>query len=616
MRILGDTLTLGVLCVASLCLGFLVTRTGVATVALDGPRLIRFGPADEPGSASPLSGAAVPDLRAMVERGAISLQALKAEVLRRMRAADSLLTLDGLNRQLSSALAQISQRQAAAPPDAGQEAPPAARPGAMGGAPRAQQGGGPAAAPRAASAPREPAAEAEAGGAPRPRAAAARADAPTRPPAAPASNAPPVSAAWLDAMRRAREQPEREPVNVTRLIPTLVFIGNPKCGSTFLWDCVRSGIFDPSNVCGRDSSTWRTCARRHLITAFGPRKEFNFYDRHFYLGHGWGWYVGPEIPIASWERTGPAWALDAPRAMDAPNRRGAFTPACRKAQADDPAVKGVCRKPTERWRCEYSEACVPIGPVAGRELGVKSVLLDHALPRRADVSPYAVSADPSINYFLKAGPRAMRWMYEGAVDPPALRFVLLLRDPLERTYSNWLMFRQWQWEDEPNFTRAAEVEINDLRACDPATFADPAGRLPALPQAELDAYHASCLLGGKKHLLNHVRGSMYAVGALQWFRWFAPKQFLVLDNDEVRALKAEELLGRIAAHTGLHLELPQVGNFRPSCEGLQHSGDARKHYHKHSYEPGARKLLRDFFRPYNAMLYERLPQLKVRWPDV
>lgn len=129
---------------------------------------------------------------------------------------------------------------------------------------------------------------------------------------------------------------------MTRLIPTLIFIGNPKCGSTFLWDCVRSGIFDPSNICGKDSAGWRTCERlrfsglrlhnlvlrictssylskeawtqptcpyhclrpalcvalcdrctgnrRYLITAFGPRKEFNFYDKHFYKGHGWEWY--------------------------------------------------------------------------------------------------------------------------------------------------------------------------------------------------------------------------------------------------------------------------------------------------------------------------------------
>lgn len=108
----------------------------------------------------------------------------------------------------------------------------------------------------------------------------------------------------------------------------------------------------------------------------------------------------------------------------------------------------------------------------------------------------------------------MRWMYEGAVDPAALRFVLLMRDPLERSYSNWLMFRQWNWEDEANFTRAAEVELDNLRECDPATFADPTARLPAMSQAELDAYHARCTLGGRKHLLNHVRASMCAqIGA-------------------------------------------------------------------------------------------------------
>lgn len=105
------------------------------------------------------------------------------------------------------------------------------------------------------------------------------------------------------------------------------------------------------------------------------------------------------------------------------------------------------------------------------------------------------------------------------------------------------------------------------------------------------------------------------IGCLQWFRWFSPSQFLVLDNDEVRTLSAEALLGRIAAHSGLHLEVSKVGNFRAECQGLQHSGDPRKHYHKHTYEQRARRMLRAFFRPYNAMLYERLPQLTVRWPD-
>lgn len=209
----------------------------------------------------------------------------------------------------------------------------------------------------------------------------------------------------------------------------------------------------------------------------------------------------------------------------------------------------------------------------------------------------------------------MRWMYEAAIDPPALRFILLMRDPLERTYSNWLMFRQWNWEDQPNFTQAAADELFHLKKCDPETFERPKARLPAMSTAELDRYHAQCIIGPPKHLLNHVRGSMYVIGALQWFKWFSPSQFLVLDNDEVRTLKAEDLLSRIARHAGLHLELSAVPNFRSECEGLQHSGDPRKHYHKHKYAPEARTLLRNHFRPYNEMLYERLPQLTKRWPD-
>lgn len=69
-------------------------------------------------------------------------------------------------------------------------------------------------------------------------------------------------------------------------------------------------------------------------------------------------------------------------------------------QVIDKEVKPVCRKITEHWRCEYSEACVPLGSLS-QHANVKRVLLDHALPRRIDVSPFAMSADPSINYFIK-----------------------------------------------------------------------------------------------------------------------------------------------------------------------------------------------------------------------
>jgi hypothetical protein len=63
-----------------------------------------------------------------------------------------------------------------------------------------------------------------------------------------------------------------------------------------------------------------------------------------------------------------------------------------------------------------------------------------------------------------------------------------------------------------------------------------------MSERTLDLYHSRCLVGGPKHLLNHVRGSMYGLHA-QWFRWFSAERFLVLDNDEVRTLKAEALLG-------------------------------------------------------------------------
>ena len=44
-----------------------------------------------------------------------------------------------------------------------------------------------------------------------------------------------------------------------RLRPNLLLIGNPKTGSTFLFNCLRSGPFDPNLLCGSDSSMWKSC---------------------------------------------------------------------------------------------------------------------------------------------------------------------------------------------------------------------------------------------------------------------------------------------------------------------------------------------------------------------
>lgn len=64
----------------------------------------------------------------------------------------------------------------------------------------------------------------------------------------------------------------------TALLPSLLLLGNPKSGSTFLFNCLRTGPFDPNVICGTDVTQWRGCrGRGYLLTTLGAKKEFNYW---------------------------------------------------------------------------------------------------------------------------------------------------------------------------------------------------------------------------------------------------------------------------------------------------------------------------------------------------
>ena len=89
--------------------------------------------------------------------------------------------------------------------------------------------------------------------------------------------------------------------------PNLYLLGNPKSGSTFLFNCLRAGPFDPNLLHGRDSASW--AGRPYLLTTLGSKKEFNFWGGPGWRW-GWEWYLGPAAPMRLWE-----WADDEPRIM-------------------------------------------------------------------------------------------------------------------------------------------------------------------------------------------------------------------------------------------------------------------------------------------------------------
>ena len=186
------------------------------------------------------------------------------------------------------------------------------------------------------------------------------------------------------------------------LLPTLHIIGNPKSGSTALFHCLRAGGFDADRVCGRNSSTWRSCRAAALFTALGAKKEFNFYGG---ASWPWGerWYEGLRgLSVRLWERAPtPQCPQFVPgvcqRRGDNVGNRAVLhevTSACRVLPAV--AERGVCGHfPLE---CDKSGKPV-VAPGCGRSRTVADeIFLSHAWPSAAEVPPGSRSVDPSISH--------------------------------------------------------------------------------------------------------------------------------------------------------------------------------------------------------------------------
>eukprot|EP00962_Isochrysis_galbana_P045926 scaffold18270_cov79-Isochrysis_galbana.AAC.1 len=59
----------------------------------------------------------------------------------------------------------------------------------------------------------------------------------------------------------------------------------------------------------------------------------------------------------------------------------------------------------------------------------------------------------------------MRRIHSSALDPQRLRFIVVMRDPVMRAFSEWSMFALgWYWDPVGNFTQAMQVREARPRA--------------------------------------------------------------------------------------------------------------------------------------------------------
>jgi hypothetical protein len=206
------------------------------------------------------------------------------------------------------------------------------------------------------------------------------------------------------------------------------------------------------------------------------------------------------------------------------------------------------------------------------------------LPHRLGRQGVTFEATPEYLYYPKAAQRIFSY-------DPALKLIVLLREPVGRAFSAWNMFRTLRYE-HPDSLRAI------LPECDPVLRESISqmlsGDFPEFNQAVLDEIDGT-LSGSAALEPSFVRRGLYHEQLLRYLKCFSREQILVLDSAR---LKRE--LGTVLPEVARFLGLPEFGAL-PADLPLFHVGQ-----YEQQIAASTRGFLREFYRPHNDKLYELL----------
>ena len=211
-------------------------------------------------------------------------------------------------------------------------------------------------------------------------------------------------------------------------------------------------------------------------------------------------------------------------------------------------------------------------------------------------------------------------------DPDALRFIVMMRNPTSRAFSEWAMFAlQWAWDPIGEFGTSFALKARQLQTCNRTLFRNPAA-LKNLSTDELSRYLKRCWnFGGA---MRYATNSLYSVCVLHALRWFRREQFLFLRYEDLMSMEPESLLKLIGRFTGLYAgdDLIEANRGNKRCTPRARKGGRATNTYKTispeervlynasaRYIKGDRATLNAFFAPYNAMLAELVGNPDFTW---
>jgi len=210
-------------------------------------------------------------------------------------------------------------------------------------------------------------------------------------------------------------------------------------------------------------------------------------------------------------------------------------------------------------------------------------------PHRGRLGVLLFEATPEYLYYPFVAERIFRFN-------PGMKLIILLRNPVERAFSAWNMFRQIH----------ADPRIQEATIQEYLEQANPDARCPSLEllgradfpdfhscvQAEIDAL----LAGGSQSLEpSFVRRGLYCEQVQRFYRQFPKQNILVMESSELKRRRAASL-NQVLRFLG-----------KPEAEWDQISLEDK---HVRPYDSvmaeHTRTLLQRFFEPHNARLYSVL----------
>lgn len=397
--------------------------------------------------------------------------------------------------------------------------------------------------------------------------------------------------------------------------PFFMLLGTSKGGSTFLFKCLQEAFHPRVVCGADEAAAWtaeRCGSRRFLLSGLrlslrldkrpggaslpaGPLAlRLNTIKENYVLTNGMyrgprvepertRFFRGPALPLELWE------ARNARGTHSEPGRvrrwlRAALA-ACARSIGDDEACplrdfRGLDRP--HAWRglasaregeaCGFLRAPPPAdaaqadasvgGLCARRGPGYANRLFSEV---RAFAPPLPEGAPPArpwesrllsadgcpYNFGSGRAPSILSGMLARGPAVGAMRFVVLLREPVDRAYSEWAMTNRWGsgMHMGGRFSTHARRQAAQLDAC-------MRGRLRALVRGEVDdsefgELYARCV---DADYYAYVSNSLYGLHLRSWLRFFDPGSFLLLQTERMARTPPAELLRVIADFAGLHLD--------------------------------------------------------------